>query len=140
MPIAIALSLQNKRIELDKLNVIYKDLGLIKYKEAWDYQENLLQQNVKVKSYLMNRARALAGAGMNDAVVDEEIASDTTSYFLLCEHPPVYTLGKSGHIENVLISEEEMQQKGIEFYKTNRGGDITFHGPGANSGLPRIRP
>ncbi|MES2851127.1 MAG: lipoyl(octanoyl) transferase LipB [Bacteroidota bacterium] len=121
---------------MDKLNVIYKDLGLRSYKDAWDYQESLLQQNVKVKSYLMNRARVLTGAAVNDAVVDEEIASDTTSYFLLCEHPPVYTLGKSGHIENVLISEQEMQQKGIEFYKTNRGGDITFHGPGQIVGYP----
>jgi lipoyl(octanoyl) transferase len=128
--------LQNKRIELDKLNVIYKDLGLKSYKDAWDYQENLLQQNVKVKSYLMSRARALAGADVNEAVIDEEIALDTTSYFLLCEHTPVYTLGKSGRIENVLISEEEMQQKGIEFYKTNRGGDITFHGPGQIVGYP----
>lgn len=124
--------MQNKRIELDKLNVIYKDLGLIRYKEAWDYQEHLLQRNVKVKSYMMNRQPA----DENDVVVDEEIAKDTTSYFLLCEHPPVYTLGKSGHIENVLISEEEMKEKGIEFYKTNRGGDITFHGPAQIVGYP----
>jgi lipoyl(octanoyl) transferase len=128
--------LQNKRIELDKLNVIYKDLGLIQYKDAWDYQESLLQQNVKVKSYRMSRERALAGSDNDIAVPDEEIAADTSSYFLLCEHPPVYTLGKSGHIENVLISEKEMSEKGIEFYKTNRGGDITFHGPEQIVGYP----
>src|SRR4029078_4753275 len=63
-------------------------------------------------------------------------AADTTSYFLLCEHPPVYTLGKSGSMENILISEEGMQEKGIEFYKTNRGGDITFHGPEQIVGYP----
>jgi lipoyl(octanoyl) transferase len=119
---------------LDKLNVVFKDLGLIRYKEAWDYQEELLQQNVKVKSYLMKRQKAEAGEA--EMIAQEEIANDTTSYLLFCEHAPVYTLGKSGHIENVLISEVVMQEKGIEFYKTNRGGDITFHGPGQIVGYP----
>jgi lipoyl(octanoyl) transferase len=128
--------LQNKRIELDKLNVIYKDLGLISYKDAWDYQESLLQQNVKVKSFLMKKEKAAAGADVSDSIFDEDIAADTTSYFLLCEHPPVYTLGKSGDIGNVLISEEAMKAKGIEFFKTNRGGDITFHGTEQIVGYP----
>lgn len=119
---------------MDKLNVVYKDLGVIKYKDAWDYQEDLLKQNVKVKSHLMNRQKALVS--VNESVAEEDVPGDTTSYFLLCEHPPVYTLGKSGHIENVLISERDMQQKGIEFYKTNRGGDITFHGPHQVVGYP----
>jgi lipoyl(octanoyl) transferase len=119
---------------LDKLNVVFKDLGLIRYKEAWDYQEELLQQNVKVKSYLLKRQKAEAGEA--EMIAQEEIANDTTSYLLFCEHAPVYTLGKSGHIENVLISEAVMQEKGIEFYKTNRGGDITFHGPGQIVGYP----
>lgn len=119
---------------MDKLNVVYKDLGLIRYKDAWDYQESLLQQNVQVKSLQMNRAKALAGG--TDHLADDNIPADTTSYLLFCEHPPVYTLGKSGHIDNVLISEETMQQQGIEFYKTNRGGDITFHGPQQIVGYP----
>ena len=128
--------MQNKRIELDKLTVVYKDLGLIGYKEAWDYQEALLQQNVKVKSYLMKREKILAGETVNDETFADDIPVDTTSYFLLCEHPPVYTLGKSGHVENILMSEEAMQQSGIEFFKTNRGGDITFHGHEQVVGYP----
>jgi lipoyl(octanoyl) transferase len=119
---------------LDKLKVVFKDLGLIRYKEAWDYQENLLQRNIKVKSYLLNKEKVMAGVG--DPLPTEEIETDTTSYLLLCEHPAVYTLGKSGHIENVLITEAEMEEQGIEFYKTNRGGDITFHGPAQLVGYP----
>jgi len=118
---------------LDKLKVVYKDLGLIRYKEAWDYQEGLLQENIRVKSYWMNKEKALLSAGEWPV---EDMEADTASYLLLCEHPPVYTLGKSGHIENVLISEEAMKMQGIEFYKTNRGGDITFHGPGQAVGYP----
>lgn len=120
---------------MDKLNVVYKDLGSIPYKDAWDYQENLLQQNVKVKSHRMNREKVMEGEPYT-SIIEENIADDTTSYLLFCEHPPVYTLGKSGHIENILISEEEMEQKGIGFYKTNRGGDITFHGPEQIVGYP----
>lgn len=119
---------------MDKLKVVYKDLGLIRYKEAWDYQESLLQQNVKVKSALMNRQKVPAGDG--EIMFADSVPADTTSYLIFCEHPPVYTLGKSGHIENILISEAAMQQKGIEFYKTNRGGDITFHGPQQIVGYP----
>lgn len=115
-----SLSLQIKSIGLDKQEVIYKDLGQVRYKNAWDYQEQLLQQNVQLKS-LLNK---------------ELPANATSHYFLLCEHPPVYTLGKSGHPENILITEDEMQEKGIEFYKTNRGGDITFHGPEQIVGYP----
>ena len=60
----------------------------------------------------------------------------TTNYLLFVEHPPVYTLGKSGHVENLLISDEERAAKGIQFFKINRGGDITFHGPGQVVGYP----
>ena len=126
---------------MDKKLVIYKDLGRVDYKSAWDYQESLLEYNVKVKSLLMSRQRALAKSP--SGLTQEHIADatcadvvDTTSYFLLCEHPPVYTLGKSGKMENILISEAMMQQKGIEFFKTNRGGDITFHGPEQVVGYP----
>jgi len=110
----------------------------VKYKDAWDYQESLLQANVKVKSFLMSRERAMANGTIIDEANEADIAADTTSYFLVCEHPPVYTLGKSGHIENVLMTEADMQLQGIEFYRTNRGGDITFHGPEQIVGYPII--
>ena len=110
---------------MDKQNVIFTDLGIIEYKAAWDYQEELLQQNVKVKSALRS------GLLINDTVIEGPTTShqlQTTNYFLLCEHPPVYTLGKSGNINNVLMTNAEMQQNNISFFNTNRGGDITFHG------------
>lgn len=119
---------------MDKLKVVFKDLGLIRYKDAWDYQESLLQQNIRVKAFLMNKEKAVPGA--NDLFPGPDKDTDTTSYLLMCEHPPVYTLGKSGHMENLLISETDMNGKGIEFYKTNRGGDITFHGPEQIVGYP----
>ena len=111
---ATCLILQIKSIALDKQTVIFKDLGIIDYKKAWDYQEELLQQNVKVKS--------------DNRLLTTNDQLSTTNYLLLCEHPAVYTLGKSGNPGNVLIDENEMQQKGIQFFNTNRGGDITFHG------------
>jgi lipoyl(octanoyl) transferase len=114
--------LQSKSIALDKQKVTYKDLGLIEYKAAWDYQESLLQQNVKIK------------ADNRQLTTDNQ--QSTQHYFLLCEHPPVYTLGKSGHIENMLLQDEEMEHRGIQFFKTNRGGDITFHGPQQIVGYP----
>lgn len=106
--------------------VEFKDLGQMAYKEAWDYQEQLLQEAVGIKTALRNQA----GTG---------VAADalTTGHHLLfVEHPPVYTLGKSGDISNVLLSEEEMTARGIDFYKINRGGDITFHGPEQLVGYP----
>jgi lipoyl(octanoyl) transferase len=111
------LSLQNKTIELDKQQVIFKDLGIIEYKAAWDYQEKLLGENLEVKRLL--RSEQLA-------VDSGQLA--TQNYFLLCEHPSVYTLGKSGKKENVLMSDDELLQNDIAFFNTNRGGDITFHG------------
>ncbi len=95
--------------------VIFKDLGLIDYKSAWDFQEKLLQENVAVKTAIRN-----------EPLLIEKLT--TKHYFLLCEHTPVYTLGKSGDIKNVLMSEEELVMNNIAFFKTNRGGDITFHG------------
>ena len=97
--------------------VKFKDLGIIDYKTAWDYQESLLQDNVLLKS----------NARKNNADYDVKNLP-TQHHFLLCEHNPVYTLGKSGSMTNVLMSEEEMNIKNIQFFKTNRGGDITFHG------------
>lgn len=102
--------------------VYFTDLGLIPYKEAWDYQTSIFDAMVQQKS--LNR----------NLPADEQVIN--TSRLLFCEHPHVYTLGKSGAMDNVLLSEEEMAQKGIEFYKTNRGGDITYHGPGQVVGYP----
>ena len=95
------------------------DLGLVDYQEAWQYQENLLQNNVAVKTRQRNGETA-----------------STTNHLLFVEHPHVYTLGKSGHMENILISPEEMESRNISFFQTNRGGDITYHGPGAIVGYP----
>ncbi len=105
--------------------VFFKDLGIIDYKSAWDYQEKLLQQNVAVKTAIRN-----------DASLATTV--DTQHYFLLCEHTPVYTLGKSGDMANVLMSEEELVKSNIDFFKTNRGGDITFHGLQQIVGYPII--
>lgn len=102
-----------------------QDLGVIEYQPAWDYQEQLLQENVSIKQA---RARGEIPA----------TGKDTTHHFLFCEHPPVYTLGKSGHMENLLIDEQEMADRGITFVPTNRGGDITYHGPGQVVGYPII--
>ncbi len=101
---------------MDKQNVYAKDLGTIGYQQAWDYQETLLREHLAVK------------AGQSSTPARHQL--------LFCEHPPVYTLGKSGHLENLLISEAEMASRNIEFFRTNRGGDITFHGPGQLVGYP----
>ncbi len=101
--------------------VICKDLGIVNYKDAWDFQEELLQQNVKIKSVIRN------GQMVNtDGNTVEQLK--TTNYFLFCEHPPVYTLGKSGSMTNVLMNEKQLEENNIQFFNTNRGGDITFHG------------
>ncbi|MBS1759945.1 MAG: lipoyl(octanoyl) transferase LipB [Bacteroidetes bacterium] len=106
--------------------IIFRDLGLMEYKQAWDYQEKLLQENVKIKSAQYNQTEEPASE--ND--------KDTTNYLLFTEHPLVYTLGKSGNKENVLLADEELDAKHIQFFQTNRGGDITFHGPGQIVGYP----
>jgi lipoyl(octanoyl) transferase len=108
--------------------VLYKDLGIIDYKSAWDYQEELVKKNVEIKS----EARKLSLAGNTKDAMAAINFSDpslpTVNYLLFCEHPSVYTLGKSGSMDNVLLSSEEMDERHIEFFNTNRGGDITFHG------------
>lgn len=100
--------------------VAVKDLGLKDYKETWDYQEFLFQQTVDLK--IKNRR--------------EETFLETPNHFLFVEHPHVYTLGKSGDIQNLLVNEEKLAEKGAKFYKINRGGDITYHGPGQIVGYP----
>lgn len=92
------------------------DLGLIDYQKAWDYQAELFASILAVKR--ANRDLPLAEQ------------KPTTNYLLFCEHPPVVTLGKSGQDSNLLVSKEELSSLGATFVQTNRGGDITFHGPG----------
>ncbi|SEW23405.1 lipoyl(octanoyl) transferase [Chitinophaga sp. YR573] len=112
------------------------DLGIIDYQKAWDYQEVLLKENVRVKLAKGKGISATADVITTDIpIITEE---ETTNYLLFCEHPPVYTLGKSGHIENLLINEQQMQEQGISFFPTNRGGDITYHGPGQVVAYPII--
>ncbi|HRN55010.1 MAG TPA: lipoyl(octanoyl) transferase LipB [Agriterribacter sp.] len=114
--------------------VFFEDMGAIAYKDAWDYQEELLKKNVEAKVLAKTRASDITPVTLQEPAI-ESIAG-TRHHLLLCEHPPVYTLGKSGHAENVLISGAALRQKGIEYYQTNRGGDITFHGPGQIIGYP----
>lgn len=97
---------------------MFRDLGKMDYQSAWDLQESLLQENLRKKS------------------LAQDASGETIHHLLLVEHPPVYTLGKSGHMEHVLISDSERLERGIGFYKTNRGGDITFHGPQQLVGYP----
>ena len=105
--------------------MIYKDLGIIDYKAAWDYQEELVQQNRGIKA--AHRVLPIEDGQVADTITTN-YQPQTTNHLLFCEHPAVYTLGKSGSMKNVLLSEKEMEEKEIEFFKTNRGGDITFHG------------
>jgi lipoyl(octanoyl) transferase len=109
--------------------VVFEDLGQMDYQLAWDYQERLLQEKVRLKTEARQRAEMGVAAAGGDVI-------GTTHHLLLVEHPPVYTLGKSGHMENVLIGDQRMQEKGVQFFRTNRGGDITFHGPGQLVGYP----
>jgi len=102
----------------------FADWGQIPYKEAWDKQETLLQQIVQTKMHNRNLPSLEQQA--------------TQNYLIFCSHPHVYTLGKTGSLSNLLMNEETLHQNGIEFFKTNRGGDITYHGPGQIVGYPVI--
>jgi lipoyl(octanoyl) transferase len=102
--------------------IVFQDLGKKDYKATWDYQESLFQKIVDTK--IQNRK--------------QETQIPTSNYFLFVEHPHVYTLGKSGDFSNLLLSEKQLEQKGATFYKINRGGDITYHGPGQIVGYPII--
>ncbi|MCB0433953.1 MAG: lipoyl(octanoyl) transferase, partial [Mangrovimonas sp.] len=103
----------NKTIEVT-------DLGYKDYKETWDYQESLFKSIVDIK--IKNRR--------------EGTQIVTPNYFLFVEHPHVYTLGKSGDVENLLVNEQQLKEKDATYYKINRGGDITYHGPGQIVGYP----
>ncbi len=100
--------------------IYFKDLGRKDYKETWEYQEQLFQTILDVK--IGNRKN--------------QEHQKTPNYFLYVEHPHVYTLGKSGDFTNLLLSEQQLKEKEISFYKINRGGDITYHGPGQIVGYP----
>jgi lipoyl(octanoyl) transferase len=106
--------------------VLFEDLGVKQYKDVWDYQEALLKKNTDLKRLFRNDAEAIA----------PEKERSTSHHLLFVEHPPVYTLGKNGKPEHVLISEAERIEKGIEYFQINRGGDITFHGPQQLVGYP----
>ncbi|MBN8864211.1 MAG: lipoyl(octanoyl) transferase LipB [Sphingobacteriales bacterium] len=111
---------------MSKQRIYFQDLGQIAYKDAWDYQEKLLSENVAIKG----RLRKAAEEG------EPTDGLQTTHHLLFVEHPPVYTLGKSGDPAHVLLSEENLAARGIEYFQTNRGGDITYHGPGQLVGYP----
>lgn len=101
-------------------NIQFSDLGTRDYKDTWDFQEELFKGIVDTK--IQNRR--------------QETELITPNYFLYVTHPHVYTLGKSGDFENLLLSEKQLEAKGATFYKINRGGDITYHGPGQIVGYP----
>jgi len=101
-----------------KNTIVYKDLGLIDYEEAYDIQEKIF--NLKIQ----------------EKINDKETNKKYPDYILFCEHTDVFTLGQNGSERNLLVSNQELQNKKIKFAKTNRGGDITYHGPGQIVGYP----
>lgn len=120
--------MQIKIFELEKQRVIFEDLGIINYKKAWDYQEQLLKENLDIKSEARRAESVAPAVKTKKQMMAAVMQLPTVHHLLFCEHPSVYTLGKSGHMENVLWTKEEMKEKEVEFFRTNRGGDITFHG------------
>jgi lipoyl(octanoyl) transferase len=102
--------------------VSFKDLGLIDYKQCWDFQEELFAEILAVKSSNRKENKTVA----------------TKNHLIFCEHPHVYTLGKSGDEKNLLVNEDYLKSRGATFHKINRGGDITYHGPGQIVGYPII--
>lgn len=142
LPVALALSqpmiflpLQGKLYNPDNLSlihcimdsmptVIFEDLGRTGYQEAWDYQTRLQRSLIDRKL----RNRQLIKEGLPPEAIRH--------YLIFCEHPPVYTLGKSGSLDHLLLDEEGLKREGFEFFKINRGGDITYHGPGQIVGYP----
>lgn len=137
-----------------KQQVLFRDLGKDQpYKKIWDLQEELLQQNVLIKSQITNDKSQIVNGKINTsnqqpAALNQQSATTnlqpvtsnqqpaTINHLLFVEHNPVYTLGKSGDINHVLINEKERHNKSIEFFRINRGGDITFHGPEQLVGYP----
>jgi lipoyl(octanoyl) transferase len=112
--------------------VKYEDLGLIDYKEAWDYQTKLFDEIVAIK------AKNVKLRTQNSELPTPYSLLPTPNYLLFCEHPHVYTLGKSGSQENLLIDFLKLKNINATYYKIDRGGDITYHGPGQIVGYPII--
>jgi lipoyl(octanoyl) transferase len=102
--------------------VLFKDLGLMDYKACWDFQETLFNETIAQK--IANRN------------LEPEQQIETKNHLLFVEHPHVYTLGKSGDASHLLINDNQLQEKQATYYKINRGGDITYHGPGQLVGYP----
>lgn len=103
--------------------VYFEDLGVKSFQPTWDYQETLLAKNTAIKSLAREH--------------NEDVKLTNTEHrFIMVEHPPVFTLGKNGKREHVLVSEEQLEKLGIEFFHINRGGDITYHGPQQIVGYP----
>lgn len=109
--------------------VIFQDWGLIDYKEAWDKQEALFSQTVDLKTRIRNLKMVTEG----DEYQEDE---PTQNHLVFCEHPHVYTLGKSGKPEHLLLDENGLKEKKASYHAINRGGDITYHGPGQIVGYP----
>tara|TARA_B100000674_G_C37798028_1_gene895019 strand:- start:355 stop:1071 length:717 start_codon:yes stop_codon:yes gene_type:complete len=103
-------------------NIIIYDLGVLDYNTALNFQEKKLQEIIDIKRTNRNKSSSI----------------ETPNYFLFVEHPPVITLGKSGQEKNLLLTKEELERKKIQYFNTNRGGDITFHGYGQIVGYPVI--
>ncbi len=103
-------------------NIAFTDWGLIDYKLAWDQQEIIFKQMVDHK--------------FSQRDLPVPLQTPIQNHLIFCEHPPVYTLGKSGSLKNLLLNEEGLKNAGAKFYPINRGGDITFHGPGQIVGYP----
>jgi lipoyl(octanoyl) transferase len=125
--------------------VIYQDLGRISYKTAWDYQSQLQKQVIDAKLAERKRLEATPSVSADFVYRVSDIDLETRNskletrnphYLLFCEHNPVYTLGKSGSIDHLLLNEAELAARDIEFFRINRGGDITYHGPGQITGYP----
>ncbi len=110
--------------------VIFQDLGRISYHKAWDYQFQILKQVIDNKLTIKNLESIPAVS------FQENLISQQKSYLLFCEHNHVYTLGKSGSIDHLLLNETQLTEQNIEFFKINRGGDITYHGEGQITGYP----
>ena len=102
--------------------IILRDIGKSSFSDAWEYQEDIFKKIIDQK--IKNRSN--------------ENKMETNNFLIITEHDPVYTIGKSGDISNLLLNDDEMKTQGIEFYKINRGGDITYHGPGQIMGYPII--
>jgi lipoyl(octanoyl) transferase len=107
--------------QVNMRKVEFQDIGTVRYGAAWDFQTKLFERTVDQK--LVNRKTP-------------ELAQETTDHLIFVEHPPVFTLGKSGKEAHLLVDQARLQQEGIDYHPVNRGGDITYHGPGQIVGYP----